>query len=158
MAEVGLGPLAAEERWHDGNISWTDTKKSSVLGCLSKVANAAAPIIETGGGDRGFVRGLGRELDDLEFEDDSRSGINFGIEEGLEDLGLEDDLGLGLEDDLELAVDLEDLRPDDDLELGLEDDLELVEDLGDLGLGDNSGIDVVRCGGSGSSCNSIVFP
>ena len=51
MAEVGLGSLAAEERWHDGNTSWTDTKKSSVLGCLSRVANAAAPTIETGGGD-----------------------------------------------------------------------------------------------------------
>ena len=99
MAEVGLGSLAAEERWHDGNTSWTDTKKSSVLGCLSRVANAAAPTIETGGGDRGFVRGLGHELDDLEFEDDSRFGINFGIEEDLEDLGLESDLGLGPEDD-----------------------------------------------------------
>ena len=150
MAEVGLGSLAAEERWHDGNISWTDTKKSSVLGCLSRVANAAAPIIETGGGDRGLVRGLGHELDDLEFEDDSRFGINFGIEEDLEDLGLDDDL--------ELAEDLEDLRLEGDLELGLEADLELVKDLGDLGLEDNSGIDVVRCGGNGSSCNSIVFP
>ena len=153
MAEVGLGSLAAEERWHDGNISWTDTKKSSVLGCLSRVANAAAPIIETGGGGRGFVRGLGPELGDLEFEDDSRLEDNFGIED-LEDLGLEDDLGLGLglglEDDLELEEDLEDL--------GIEDDLELAEDFEDLGLEDNLGIDVVRCRGSGSSCNLIVFP
>jgi len=46
--------------------------------------------------------------------------------------------------------DLEDLR--------LEDDLELAEDLEDLGLEDNLGLDVARCGGSGSSCNSIVFP
>ena len=45
------------------------------------------------------MRGLGHELDDLEFEDDSRFGINFGIEEDLEDLGLESDLGLGPEDD-----------------------------------------------------------
>ena len=111
-------------------ISWTDRKKSSVLGCLSRVANAVAPIIETGGG---FVRGLEAELDDLELEYDSRFEDNFRLGEDLEGLGLEDDLELGL-------------------------DLELAEDLEDLGLEDNLGIDVVICGGSGSSCNSIVFP
>ena len=59
-------------------------------------------------------------------------------------------MGLGLEDDLEFEEDLEDL--------GIEDDLELAEHFEDLGLKDNLGIDVVRCGGSGLLCNSIVFP
>ena len=86
--------------------------------------------------------GLGPELGDLEFEDDSRFEDNFRLGEDLEGLGLEDDL--------------EDLGLEDDSELGL--DLELAEDLEDLGLEDNLGIDVVICGGSGSSCNSIVFP
>ena len=70
--------MEVEERWHDGKISWTDTKKSSVLGCLSRVANAAAPILETGGGDHGFVCGLGPKLDDLELEDNLRFEDNFG--------------------------------------------------------------------------------
>ena len=111
VAEVGLGSLAAEERWHDGNISWTDIKKSSVLGCLSKVANAAAPTIEIGGGDRGFELGLELELGGLELRGDLRFKDNLGLEDDLEDLGREDDLGLGFEgglEDLGLGFGLED--------------------------------------------------
>ena len=112
VAEVGLGSLAAEERWHNGNVSWTDIKKSSVLGCLSKVANAAAPTIETGGGDRGFEPGLGLELGDLELGGDLRFEDNLELEDDLEDLRREGDLGFGLEGGLE----------DLGLELGLGDD------------------------------------
>ena len=111
MAEVGLGSLAAEERWHDGNISWTDIKKSSVLGCLSKVVNAAAPTIEIGGGDRGFELGLELGLGGLELGGDLRFKDNLGLEDDLEDLGREDDLGLGFEgglEDLGLGFGLED--------------------------------------------------
>ena len=111
VAEVGLGSLAAEERWHDGNISWTDIKKSSVLGCLSKVVNAAAPMIEIGGGDRGFELGLELGLGGLELGGDLRFKDNLGLEDDLEDLGREDDLGLGFEgglEDLGLGLGLED--------------------------------------------------